>query len=78
MISADTPATDGLRVFPNNAAFKIAITTNAPNADTVVWSVADSNGAIKTQGSFAVSSGVQTNTLSCKSTWAGYGARRLA
>ncbi|MFM0684442.1 hypothetical protein PQQ77_00540 [Paraburkholderia strydomiana] len=74
MISADTPTNDGLRVFPNNAAFKIAITTNAPNADTVVWSVADSNGAIKTQGSFAVSSGVQTNTLSCKSTWAGYGA----
>ncbi|MFP3647926.1 hypothetical protein SB822_54710, partial [Paraburkholderia sp. SIMBA_054] len=47
---------------------------NAPGADTVVWSVADSNGAIKTQGSFPVSSGVQTNTLSCKSTWAGYGA----
>lgn len=74
IVSADTPTTDGLRVFPNNAAFKIAITTNAPGADTVVWSVADSNGAIKTQGSFPVSSGVQTNTLPCKSTWAGYGA----
>ncbi len=74
LISADTPTTDGLRIFQNNAPFKLAITTNSPSADTVVWSVADSNGAIKTQGSFAVKSGVQTATIRCTSTWSGYGA----
>jgi hypothetical protein len=74
LISADTPTTDGLRIFPNNTAFNVAVTTNSPNADTVIWSVADANGAIKTQGSFAVKSGVQTATMSCKSTWSGYGS----
>jgi hypothetical protein len=74
VISADTPTTDGLRIFQNNAAFKLAITTNASSADTVAWSVADSNGAIKAQGSFAVSAGVQTNAIPCTSTWSGYGA----
>ena len=74
VISADTPTTDGLRIFQNNAPFKLAITTNAPGADTVNWSVADSNGAIKAQGSFPVSAGVQTNTIPCTSTWSGYGA----
>ncbi|MEI5996665.1 hypothetical protein H3V53_05430 [Paraburkholderia bengalensis] len=74
MITADTPTTDGLRVFQNNTPFKLAITTNAPSADTVVWSIADSNGAIKSQGSFPVAAGVQTNTISCTSTWSGYGA----
>jgi len=74
LISADTPTTDGMRIFPNNTAFNIAVTTNSPNADTVIWSVADANGATKTQGSFAVKSGVQTATMSCKSTWSGYGS----
>ncbi|AMM16728.1 hypothetical protein AX768_21890 [Burkholderia sp. PAMC 28687] len=74
LISADTPTTDGLRIFQNNVPFKLAITTNSPAADTVVWSVADSNGSIKTQGSFPVKSGAQTNSISCTSTWSGYGA----
>jgi hypothetical protein len=63
-----------MRIFQNNAPFTIAITTSAPSADTVVWSVADSNGTIQTQGSFAVSAGVQTNSIPCTSTWSGYGA----
>jgi hypothetical protein len=74
LVSADTPTTDGMRIFPNNTAFNIAVTTNSPKADTVIWSVADANGAIKTQGSFSVKSGVQTATMSCKSTWSGYGS----
>jgi hypothetical protein len=74
LISADTLTTDGTRIFANNTPFKVAVTTNAPGADTVIWSVADANGAIKTQGSFAVKSGVQTSTMSCTSTWSGYGA----
>jgi hypothetical protein len=74
VISADTPTTDGLRIFQNNTPFKLAVTTNASSADTVVWSIADANGAIKTQGSFPVKSGVQTSTMACTSTWSGYGA----
>ncbi|WP_439899880.1 hypothetical protein, partial [Paraburkholderia phymatum] len=31
LITADTPTSDGLRVFQNNTPFKLAITTNAPN-----------------------------------------------
>src|SRR5580698_869646 len=74
VISADTPTTDGMRIFQNNAPFNLAVTTNASGADTVIWSIADANGAIKTQGSFPVKSGVQTSTMACKSTWSGYGA----
>jgi hypothetical protein len=74
LISADTATTDGMRIYQNNAPFNLSITTNSPAADTVVWSVADANGAIKTQGSFTVKSGVQTSTMACKSTWSGYGA----
>ena len=74
MISADTPTTDGMRVFQNNTPFNVVINTNAPSADTVSWSIADTNGTVKAQGSFAVKSGAQTATLSCTSTWSGYGA----
>ncbi|MBN3763895.1 hypothetical protein G3O01_23995 [Burkholderia sp. Ac-20365] len=46
--------------------------TAATSADTVVWSMQDQLGNIKGSGSFAVSSGKQTNTLSCTSSIAGY------
>lgn len=74
LISADTPTTDGLRVFANNALFNIAISTNSPTPDTVNWSVADANGTVKAQGSFQVAAGPRTNTMQCRSTWSGYGA----
>src|ERR1700742_1416403 len=33
VISADTPTTDGLRIFQNNTPFKLAVTTNASSAE---------------------------------------------
>lgn len=64
-IRADTPSSDGTRLFPAGAAFAIALTSNAPAADTVVWAVHDHLGNTDASGSFAVPAGVQTNTLSC-------------
>lgn len=72
LISADTPTTDGTRMFALNTAFNMSFVTAAPAADTVTWSVQDFQGNIQGSGTFAVPSGTQTSTLSCKSTAGGY------
>jgi len=74
LISVDTTTTDGMRIFQNNTPFNLTVTTNSPSADTVIWSIVDATGTIRTQGSFAVGTGTLTNTMSCVSTWSGYGA----
>lgn len=72
LISADTPTTDGTRMFALNTAFSMSFVTAAPAADTVTWSAQDYLGNIQGSGTFAVPSGTQTSTLSCKSTAGGY------
>jgi hypothetical protein len=72
LISADTPSADGMRIFNQGSAFKLAFVTAAPAADNVAWSVQDYLGNVRGSGTFAVSSGTQTTTLSCKSSAGGY------
>lgn len=71
-ISADTPSTDGTRIFASGSTFQLAFTTNVPNADTLNWAVTDTLGRVATSGSTAVPSGSKTITLNCTSTLAGY------
>ncbi|HEY1998264.1 hypothetical protein [Paraburkholderia sp.] len=46
--------------------------TAAPSADTVVWSMQDQLGNLKGSGSFPVTAGTQTSTMSCNGAVAGY------
>lgn len=71
-ISADTPSTDGTRIFAAGSTFQLAFTTNVPNADTLKWAVADTLGRVAASGSTAVPSGSKTITFNCTSTLAGY------
>ena len=72
LISADTPSADGTRLFAQGSTFKLSFVTQAPAADSVVWSVQDHVGNIQGSGTFAVASGTQTNTLSCQASLGGY------
>ncbi|ACC70386.1 hypothetical protein PPMP20_07905 [Paraburkholderia phymatum] len=72
LISADTPSSDGTRLFASGASFPLTFTTNANGADTLSWSIADTTGRVAASGSFAVPRGAATTTLTCNSTLAGY------
>jgi hypothetical protein len=72
LISADTPGSDGSRMFPLNTKFNVALTTRASAADTLKWTIADATGKTVASGSFAVPAVATTNTLSCTSTISGY------
>lgn len=72
VITADTPSTDGTRMFASGSTFPIAITASPSAADTLAWSVSDSLGNTVASGSFPAPAGSSTTTLSCSSTLAGY------
>lgn len=72
IITADTPTTDGLRVYQNGATFQLKFVTNVASADTVAWSAKSALGSTVTSGSFAVPAGTNTTTLNCATASAGY------
>lgn len=72
LISADTPTSNGFRMFPMSSVFTMQFVTNAPVADRVNWSVQDYAGNLRGSGSFDVPAGTRTSTLSCKDTASGY------
>ncbi|HTR07501.1 MAG TPA: hypothetical protein VMJ11_12780 [Paraburkholderia sp.] len=72
LVSADTPSAQSGRIFASGTAFPVAFVTNAPSADTLVWSIADQLGKVAASGSVPVTAGPVTTTLSCTSTLAGY------
>ena len=72
VITADTPSTDGTRMFASGSPFPIAITASPSAADTLAWSVSDSLGNAVASGTFPAPAGSSTTTLSCTSTLAGY------
>ena len=72
VITADTPSTDGTRMFASGSTFPIAITASPSSADTLAWSVSDSLGNTVASGSFPAPAGSSTTTLNCTSTLAGY------
>ena len=72
LISADTPVSNGVRMFPLSASFTIQFVTKAPASDRVNWSVQDYQGNIRGSGSFAVPAGAQTSKITCTSSASGY------
>ena len=72
LISADTPASNGVRMFPQSSNFKMQFVTNAPAADRLNWSVQDYTGHIRGSGWFNVPAGVRTSTMTCKGDVGGY------
>ncbi|OAJ51578.1 hypothetical protein A6V36_16275 [Paraburkholderia ginsengiterrae] len=71
-ISADTPSTDGTRIFAQGTTFQLSFTTNVANADTLNWAVTDTLGHVAASGSTPVAAGSKTTTFNCTSTLAGY------
>ncbi|KIG07729.1 hypothetical protein BurMR1_0559 [Burkholderia sp. MR1] len=71
-IEADTPGSDGTRMFALNAPLRIAITTRASSADAVSWQIRDAWNVVKASGRFAVDARPGTYTLACSSRAAGY------
>lgn len=59
-------------MFASGSTFQVAITTRAPSADTLAWSVSNVFGNVVASGSFGTASGAVATTLSCTSTVAGY------
>ncbi len=71
-ITADTPSSDGSRMFPAGTKFQVAITTRAASADTLKWTIADALGKTVASGSFPAPAAATKTTLTCSSTLAGY------
>lgn len=72
VIEADTPGSDGTRMFPSGRPFMLTLTTRASASDTLVWQIADAWSNVRASGQFEVASGPQVVSLSCVSTLAGY------
>jgi len=71
-LSADTPSTDGTRIFANGSNFTLVFNTNVSTADTLNWAVTDTLGKVAASGSTPVASGAKAITFNCTSTLAGY------
>jgi hypothetical protein len=71
-IEADTPGSNGTRMFKLGSPFTIAFTTRASEDDTVVWQLRDDRNTVRANGRVKVASGARTTTLQCRSSLAGY------
>jgi hypothetical protein len=71
-IEADTPGSDGTRMFALGTPIRVAITTRAKSADTVAWEIRDAWNTVKASGQFPVAAKAGTYTLACHSGAAGY------
>ncbi len=71
-LEADTPGSDGTRLFKRNQAFTIVITTRATQDDNLSWQLRDNWDRVRAAGKFAVAPGARQTTLRCSSALAGY------
>jgi len=72
LIEADTPGSNGTRMFAANKTFKLAFTTRAKSSDTLSWQIADTWSTVHASGRIAVGPGANVRTLNCTSALAGY------
>lgn len=72
LIVADTPSSDGTRLFQLGSTFNLSLTTQTPKPDTLNWTIIDTLGKSVASGSFSVPSSPTTTNLNCTSTLAGY------
>jgi len=71
-IEADTPGSDGSRMFAPGSTFEVSITTRAAGADVANWSIADTWGRVRANGQFPVDAGPRVSTMDCRASAAGY------
>ncbi|WP_242538477.1 hypothetical protein [Trinickia acidisoli] len=71
-IDADTPGSDGTRLFALGVPFTVTLTARTPKADTVDWQIRDAWNLVRAAGRLNVDAGTQTFTLRCTSSRAGY------
>ena len=72
LISADTPGSDGTRLFARGKKVRIEVTTRATRDDKVQWQIADTWSRTQASGSFAVAGGPRVTSLTCTMPQAGY------
>jgi hypothetical protein len=71
-IEADTPGSDGTRMFARGAPVKIAFTARATSADALAWQIRDAWNVVRASGRFSVAAGAGSYTLTCTTQTAGY------
>jgi len=71
-VEADTPGSDGTRMFALRKPFELALTTRAKSAGTLAWRIQDAWNTVKASGHFPVTPGAHTSTIKCTSQAAGY------
>lgn len=71
-IIADTPGSDGTRIFPNGKNVRIDVVTRASRDDNVQWRIDDTWGQQQASGTFPVRQGERTTSINCSTPRAGY------
>jgi hypothetical protein len=71
-IEADTPGSDGTRMFPLHHPFDVMLTTRARAAGTLAWQIEDAWSVVKASGQIAVKPGAHALKIACTSRAAGY------
>jgi hypothetical protein len=71
-ITADTPGSDGTRLFPRGKSVRIDVVTRAKGDDKVQWRITDTWSRAQASGSFAVAGGPRVTSLTCTMPQAGY------
>lgn len=71
-IAADTPGSDGTRLFPLRQRVRIDVVTRTSRDDNVQWRIDDTWGRTQASGTFAVARGARTTSLTCTTPLAGY------
>ena len=64
-IEADTPGSDGTRMFARATPIRIAFTTRPKSADALTWNIRDAWNVVRASGRFPVAVNTGTYTLSC-------------
>ncbi|SDB83474.1 hypothetical protein [Paraburkholderia lycopersici] len=71
-ISADTPGSDGTRLFPRGKSVRIDVITRATRDDKVQWQISDTWSRTQASGAFQVDAGPRVTSIACTMPRAGY------
>lgn len=71
-IVADTPGSDGTRLFAHGKKVRIEVVTRASRDDSVQWRIDDTWGQPQASGTFPVQQGTRATPIECSTPRAGY------
>ena len=72
VIAADTPGSDGTRLFKPHADVRIDVVTRTSHDNTVRWRIGDTWDRTQASGTFPVARGSRTTSITCSTPRAGY------